>query len=116
MSTDWSSLSTYYDVVTALRERASANQQVQPEEFITGPLLRLFELARDDHQNVRVRARTLEFARHWVEKVEKLAGSRAAVASFRTKVHEQLMRCFGPAGGSFSWAIDVFEGRRSHNG
>jgi len=111
MNIEWSSLRSYGDVVTAIRGAGP----LEPQQFIDGPLNRLFELARDEEQAVPVRARTLEFARHFVDEVSARADSRGAARKFKDAVQERLMICFGPAGGNLSWAIDVFEGRMTHH-
>ena len=111
MSHHWSSLASYGDVMHALRSGATLDS----EEFVQGPLKRLFELALDERDALRVRARVLEYARHATNEFATRLSTPTAASALLEAAHAAFASVFGRRGPQNGWAFDVFEGRVTHN-
>ncbi len=112
-SVDWAAI----DSGVLLAESAHFDMPWTLEDLLAGPISRFVALCEDRSVNIRVRAREMEFARGVVEGFKhRRARSETAKLRVEEAVLAELERRLAPQGADGRYLIDVYLGKRTHNG
>ncbi len=112
-SVDWAAIDCY----VLLADSAHFDMPWTLEDLMAGPMGRFLELCEDPSVHVRVRAREMEFARGVVGGFKhRRARSEKAKLQVDETVMAELERRLGPQGSNGRYLIDVYLGKRDHNG
>lgn len=112
-SVDWAAI----DSCVLLADSAHFDMPWTLQDFMAGPMGRFIQLCEDPAVNVRVRARQMEFARGVVSGFKlRRARSEKKKVQVEENVMAELERRLGPQGSDGRYLIDVYLGKRTHNG
>lgn len=110
---NWAAIDNY----VLLQESAHFDMPWTLKALMDGPMGRFIELCEDPSTNVRVRARTMEFARSVpADFKRRRARSEETKRQVDETVLAELERRLGPQGSNGRYLIDVYLGKRDHNG
>lgn len=112
-SVDWAAIESY----VLLSEAAWYDTPKTLEALMAGPMERFIQLCEDDSTAIRGRARIMEFARGAPEAFKRRR-ARKPDAAHRVDeaVMAELERRFADHGPDGRYLIDVYLGKRTHNG
>lgn len=112
-SVDWTAIDDY----VLLADSAYFDMPWTLKDLMAGPMGRFIELGDDTSVNIRVRARQMEFARGVVAGFKhRRARSEKAKLQVDATVLTELERRLGPQGSDGRYLIEVYLGKRDHNG
>ncbi len=110
---DWAAIDSY----VLLADAAHYDMPRSLEAFVAGPMGRFIELCEDRSVPVRARAREMEFARGVATGFKRRqARRRGAVEAAETAILAELERRLADQGSDGRYLIDVYLGKRTHNG
>ena len=112
-SVDWDAIDSY----VLLADAAYYDMPRSLDGFMTGPMRRFIELCEDRAVAIRARAREMEFARGVATEFKRRrTRSPAAAHAAETAILAELERRFADHGSDGRYLIDVYLGKRTHNG
>ena len=112
-SVDWAAIDSY----VLLAKSAHYDMPLTLDDLMAGPMGRFIEMCEDESVNIRARAREMEFARGVVGGFKlRRAVSEEATLRVEETVLAELERRLGPQGSNGRYLIDVYLGKRDHNG
>lgn len=112
-SVDWAAIDSY----VLLAEAAWYDMPKTLEGLMAGPMERFIQMAEDRSVPIRARAREMEFARGGPAAFKRRrARSPEAAAVVDATVLAELERRLADQGSDGRYLIDVYLGKRSHNG
>lgn len=112
-SVDWSAIDDY----VLLSEAAWYGMPKTLESMMAGPMERFIQLCEDRSVPIRARARMMEFARGTPANFKRRRARRPdAARRVDETVMAELESRLGPMGSDGRYLIDVYLGKRTHNG